>query len=192
MTAATQAAAAAAAAAAAGQPPQQAQDMPTLNTYIYEHLIRLGHFDTARALLKESNDVQTNGPTKPSPNQRNANGVSDHLDGDNKDNVPKRPDDLPESKAFPFMMNCEKSFLADWWFQFWDVWSAQRARPNASGQSVQYLQHNVVCSLSNKSIAAVELMSTTGSKQTATANPIADVVTDGWERNKSAFWTAYG
>jgi len=144
MNAATAQANAAAISSASGQPPQQAHDMPTLSSYIYEHLIRCGHFDTARALLKESNDVQTTGPTKSSPNQRNANGVTDHLDGDSKDNMPKRPDDLPESKAYPLSMGCEKSFLADWWFQFWDVWSAQRNRPNATGQSMQYLHHNMV------------------------------------------------
>lgn len=115
--------------------------LTSLNTYIYDYLIRQGFHDVARAMLKAHRISETNMPlqlSSSSPSGRDANGV----DGtDSKDDV-KRPPDLPEPGNQ--IGSAESCFLEDWWCQFWDIHSGLRA--NGNGVMQQYLNQNRVCS----------------------------------------------
>ncbi|KAF2091025.1 hypothetical protein K490DRAFT_71293 [Saccharata proteae CBS 121410] len=106
-----------------------------LNTYIYDYFLRNQNWKLAR-LAKEELNLNLAG--KPSPRGRDVNGVDDAMDTDNKDDIHRRPDDLPP----PSIPNdaTDSSFLLDWWQQFWDIFNAQRGRKSGP-QQLQYLQH---------------------------------------------------
>lgn len=114
----------------AGPARQSGQDpSDMLNTYIYDHFLRSGKWDIARAIYQSGMTLQT--VPKSSPNRRNGdgnavNGVdSNAMDTDNKDDSDsKRPDDLPAAKM-P-QSHPDVSFLADWWALFMGVFRAQR------------------------------------------------------------------
>jgi hypothetical protein len=104
-----------------------------LNTYIYDYFLKNKNYDLARQVVNElSVKVFPNGG-KSSPNQRN--GVDD-MDMDSKDE--KRPDDLP-APQIPGSSSSEEIFLLDWWYQFWDIYSAQRGRGKAG--AISYVNH---------------------------------------------------
>ena len=114
-----------------------------LNTYIYDYFLKNHHYDLARAII--SSDIPINSKQE-SPNRRDVNGVADGMDADNKDDVDKRPLDLPAASIPDSANSAENSFLLDWWGQFWDVFSAHRNKPVKQGSgAVQYLQHQRVC-----------------------------------------------
>ncbi|KAJ9657753.1 hypothetical protein H2201_008066 [Coniosporium apollinis] len=108
-----------------------------LNTYIYDYFLRNHHYEIARVILTSDLPLNTK---EESPSRRDVNGVGDGMDGDSKDDIQKRPDDLPSAAIPP--NSSENSFLFDWWGQFWDVFSAHRNKPIKPGSgAVTYLQH---------------------------------------------------
>ncbi|EOD49654.1 putative camp-dependent protein kinase pathway protein [Neofusicoccum parvum UCRNP2] len=108
-----------------------------LNTYIYDYFLKNHQWDLARQ-VKEMLVINTGAAPKPSPGGRNVNGVDD-MDTDSKDEMHKRPDDLPPA-AVPSDPS-ENSFLFDWWTQFWDIFNAQRQRSKPGSAQLQYLAH---------------------------------------------------
>jgi hypothetical protein len=122
-----------------GAPPTQAQNLlaqqqqtviagdpqTRLNTYIYDHLLKVRQYDIARQFLGANKCL-----TKPSKNK--PNGIIDDQDG------PKRPDDLPEPDVYE-SMNTESSFLYGWWCMFWDVFAAAHKIPTARPGTVDYV-----------------------------------------------------
>ncbi|KAL0264522.1 hypothetical protein SLS55_000472 [Diplodia seriata] len=109
-----------------------------LNTYIYDYFLKNHHWELARQ-VKDALVINIGAPAKPSPGgRRDVNGVDD-MDTDNKDDVHKRPDDLPPA-AVPIDPS-ENSFLFDWWHQFWDIFNAQRQRSKPGSAQLQYLAH---------------------------------------------------
>lgn len=113
-----------------------------LNTYIYDYFLKNHHWDLARQ-VKDALVINIGPATKPSPGgRRDVNGVDD-MDTDNKDEMHKRPDDLPPA-AVPIDPS-ENSFLFDWWHQFWDIFNAQRQRSKPGSAQLQYLAHTRVC-----------------------------------------------
>ncbi|KAF2139938.1 uncharacterized protein K452DRAFT_58352 [Aplosporella prunicola CBS 121167] len=118
---------------------QRGNDPQTmLNTYIYDYFLKNHHWALARQIKSELM-VNTTNQAKPSPGRRDVNGVDDSMDTDSKDDLDKRPDDLPLA-AVPGDM-AENSFLFDWWSQFWDIFNAQRQRSKPGPQQLQYLAH---------------------------------------------------
>lgn len=111
-----------------------------LNTYIYDYFLKNGNFNLARQIWKEL-PINSTPSTKSSPGR--ANGVDDSMDTDSKDDVMKRPDDLP-IPAIPGDPT-DNAFLSDWWCQFWDIYSAHRGKKHA-GPALQYVQHTRVSS----------------------------------------------
>ncbi|KAF4302131.1 cAMP-dependent protein kinase pathway protein [Botryosphaeria dothidea] len=109
-----------------------------LNTYIYDYFLKNHHWDLARQ-VKDVLVINTGTAPKPSPGgRRDMNGVDD-MDTDSKDEMHKRPDDLPPA-AVPSDPS-ENSFLFDWWTQFWDIFNAQRQRSKPGSAQLQYLAH---------------------------------------------------
>lgn len=114
----------------------------SLNTYIYDYLIRQGFHDVARAMFKASkqSDNKMQLAVDDASIGRDVNGV----DGtDSKEDV-KRPADLPEpGNGVGRADNC---FLEDWWCQFWDLHAGARnaaTNPNIS----HYIKGNQVSKL---------------------------------------------
>ncbi|KAK4555924.1 hypothetical protein LTR86_007144 [Recurvomyces mirabilis] len=99
-----------------------------LNTAIYDHLLRQGMYDVARAFLHTKVEMELD--NKKSPSQRGqANGVGD--DGMDVDSAYKdRPDDLPAPAALG-----EGPFLQDWWCQFWEIYWGYRGRGKEQTQN---------------------------------------------------------
>lgn len=129
-------AAAAANAAAARQQQLNENQRGVLNTYIYDYFIRYGMFDCARSLL--SSDQQVNVIKDGVKN--GANGVGDDaMDTDSKDDIDsKLPEDLPPPKL-P-MAASDTSFLHEWFYLFWDIYTAQRVK-GGNGTVNQYVAH---------------------------------------------------
>lgn len=121
------------------QPGQQMKDMNNdprfeLNTYIYDYFLRNKHYALARMLLESDLKPSVKRDGKPSPGNRNVNGM-DAME-DNKDDLP--PARLPDHVV------AENSFLMDWWCLFWDVWSTARKRGDQNSRSFQYMAHTRV------------------------------------------------
>lgn len=107
-----------------------------LNTYIYDYLLKTHHYEVARVFQKE---LEINIAEKPSPGRR-PNGI-DSMDTDSKDDIHKKPADLPEPALPP--LNADSNFLFDWWCQFWDIWAAHRGKGN-NPNATHYLNHTIV------------------------------------------------
>ncbi|TPX08085.1 uncharacterized protein E0L32_010285 [Thyridium curvatum] len=131
-----------------GGPRQQLQSNDSnralLNTYIYEYFLRYGMYDCARAMLSSDQQIKVH---KDSPGGRRdengnviGNGVGDDaMDTDSKDDIDKRPDDLPAPNIpTPAADSC---FLYDWFCLFWDIFNAQKGGKGASNQVNQYVNH---------------------------------------------------
>lgn len=112
-----------------------------LNTYIYDYFLKNEQYELAKMVLSQKLEVLTESDSKSSPKNR-VNGVDDSMDTDNKDDVHKRPSDLPRPKIGPD--TSDNSFLLDWWCQFWDIFFAQRSRGGPKTQAQQYLLHSRV------------------------------------------------
>lgn len=110
-----------------------------LNTYIYDYFMKNEHWDLARALQKSQLPMQT---TKIPP--RRPNGADDGGD-DSKDDIDKRPPDLPYPADMHQLTN-ENSFLLDWFQLFWEMFWAPRRDPKIKpGQSaMQYMDYTKV------------------------------------------------
>lgn len=131
-------AAAAANAAAARQQQLNDNQRGVLNTYIYDYFIRYGMFDCARSLLSSDQQVNVHKDGK-----NGANGLGDDaMDTDSKDDIDsKLPEDLPPPKL-P-MVASDTSFLHEWFYLFWDIYTAQRAK-GGNGTVNQYVAHTQV------------------------------------------------
>ncbi|KAI1628983.1 hypothetical protein EDD37DRAFT_30971 [Exophiala viscosa] len=122
-----------------------------LNTYIYEYLLKLGHYDIARSLLREEKfDVRTKPPVKQSPGRRKdaeVNGVdADAMDTDLKDDI---PDDIPRPVHASDSSTPGFGFLFEWFSIFSDLFTAhQRSSKMQGGQganmgpAAQYLMQH--------------------------------------------------
>ncbi|KAH8646751.1 hypothetical protein BX600DRAFT_155343 [Xylariales sp. PMI_506] len=127
--------------------PQQAQQQQqpsrsVLNTYIYDYFLKVGMYDLARAMLANDQSINV---LKDSPGRRNENGNGmgngvgdDPMDTDNKDELDKRPGDLPEANV---PSTSETSFLQEWFSLFWDMLNGQRQKPGGNPQVGQYIGH---------------------------------------------------
>lgn len=94
-----------------------------LHTYIYDYFLKNQYYDLARSLHNTVEIEQAVQP-KQSPSQRKeVNG--DAMDTDSKDNLDKKPDDLPDAQV---PNASDSAFLFDWWCQFWDMYQGQRGR----------------------------------------------------------------
>lgn len=120
-----------------------------LNTYVYEYFLKSGHFEIARALVREDKfEIRTKPPVKQSPGRRKdgeVNGVDgDGMDLDQKDDI---PDDLPRPIQESSPGN---GFLFEWFSIFSDLYSAHRSSHKMQagnvGPAAQYLMQHQVCS----------------------------------------------
>ena len=124
-----------------------------LNTCIYDYFLKLGMYDFARMLLKDSKfDIKLLPTgTKPSPGRRKdgeMNGVDGDvmdMDGDIKNDL---PDDLP-LPHLPAHHGAGQGFLIDWFCVFSDLFSAQRNR-NEQSTARTYLNQTQVCFLQTR------------------------------------------
>lgn len=129
---------------AAQQMPQQPQTQThrtMLNTYIYDYFIKEGLYDVARAML--SSEQAINVLQKDSPGRRE-NGVGngdDPMDTDSKDDLNKRPDDLP---AANIPISSDSCFLYEWFGLFWEMLNGHRLKPGGNNQVSSYIQHTQV------------------------------------------------
>ena len=106
----------------------------TLNTQIYDYLLKMGHFDSARSLVKDDKfHIQYKAKSSPG---RQANGVDD-MDTDSKDS--HIPDDLPRPSVPESGAGC---FLFDWHCLFNDIYKGARSKgkPGQASVTRQYLQ----------------------------------------------------
>ncbi|KAK9417034.1 hypothetical protein SUNI508_09273 [Seiridium unicorne] len=121
-------------------PQQQTQTHRTmLNTYIYDYFVKEGLYDVARAML--SSEQQINVLQKDSPGRREngLNGAGDDpMDTDSKDDLDKRPSDLP---AANIPISSDSCFLYEWFGLFWEMLNGHRLKPGGNTQVSSYIQH---------------------------------------------------
>ena len=129
----------------------------TLNTYIYEYLVKSGLSDVARTLLQKQ-DLFKIRTDKGSPNIRK-NGEVNGVDPDAMDMDLKMdfPDDLPRPQVPP--IGGPNGFLFEWFSTFSDLYQAHSKRPKMQGgagmnQAAQYLMHTQVGSASAPDVHA--------------------------------------
>src|ERR1700760_3269844 len=97
-------------------PPQGgSQELLQLHTYIYDHLLKLKHYDLARNFLSKC-EIMKKEPGKDQSNGANAS----------KNGLDTKPSDLPEA-GVPDHPG-DNSFLQEWWATFWDFYAAARRR----------------------------------------------------------------
>lgn len=117
----------------------------SLNTHIYDYLLKNGHHEAARALNRDDKFDFQNGP-KASPGRRkdgemNGDG-GEGLDMDVKDDV---PDDIPRPRGWEGSQG--NGFLYEWYSIFSDLFSAHRNSGKLNGTmnpAAQYLMHEKV------------------------------------------------
>lgn len=122
---------------------------PLLNTYIYEYCLKNGHFDIARALVKDDKFELRTTP-KQSPGRRkdgDMNGADgDAMEMDAKDDI---PDDLERPSHGTTNSGHEGlGFLFEWFAIFSDIFQAHRgqgktANPYMTPATQYLLQHQV-------------------------------------------------
>ena len=109
-----------------------------LNAWIYGYLLDKGQWELARS-LKNSNLVfeppLSNG-------DEDINGASE----DTKTGDKKKPDDLPSARHAQDEQG--GSMLLSWFSLFWDMYAAQRRRPEASKGANHLMEQNRVRELS--------------------------------------------
>lgn len=122
------------------QQQQQTQAHRTmLNTYIYDYFIKEGLYDVARSML--TNESNINILQKDSPGRRDNGAEGDAMDTDSKDDVNKRPDDLP---AANIPISSDSCFLYEWFGLFWEMLNGHRLKPGSNNQVAQYINHTQV------------------------------------------------
>jgi hypothetical protein len=112
----------------------------SLNTYIYEYLLKLGHFELARSLVK-NDKFEINTIIKQSPGRRKDGDMNgDAMDMDGNDEI---PEDLPRPHTQDSPGN---GFLFDWFSLFHDMFQAQRQKGNGQDTSIarQYISQTTV------------------------------------------------
>ena len=117
----------------------------TLNTYIYEYFLRLGHHELARSLHKNDKFEMNTSSIKQSPGRRKDGDMNgDAMDMDGNDDIPI-PDDLPRP-SLPGPDSPGNGFLFDWFCLFHDMFQAQRQRGNPQDPSIprQYINQTQV------------------------------------------------
>jgi hypothetical protein len=114
------------------RPPQNMiEPRDQLNTYIYDYFMRNDQPRVARMMIECDLKMSLNNPPqKTSPSGRNNTNGVDPSDPNSKDM-------LPTAKV-PSGQMSDNSFLADWWEQFWDIYSASRG---SSTKGTQYTSH---------------------------------------------------
>lgn len=116
--------------------PQTPSHRTMLNTYIYDYFVKEGLFDLARAML--NSEQQINVLQKDSPGRRENGAGDDPMDTDSKDEMDKRPADLPPANI-PIMS--DSAFLVEWFGLFWDMLNGNRSKPVGNNQVSTYIQH---------------------------------------------------
>lgn len=160
-------------------PQQQQQQQQTqahrtmLNTYIYDYFIKEGLYDVARSML--SNEQNINILQKDSPGRRE-NGVDgDVMDTDSKDDVNKRPDDLP---AANIPISSDSCFLYEWFGLFWEMLNGHRLKPGSNNQVQSYISHTQVGSYNSNSAQKVSLTPETAAEPDEADSAAGDVATN--------------
>lgn len=113
-----------------------------LNGYIYDYLLKQGHYDIARSLSQDSTFKFSQKPASPGRRKDGEmNGdAGDGMDVDTKDDA---PDDIPRPLIWDGTQG--NGFLLDWFAIFSDLFSAHRSQ-NQKGPAGMYLQNERVCS----------------------------------------------
>lgn len=122
------------------------QQKTHLNTCIYEYFLKLGMYDFARLLVKDSKfDIRVKPTVKASPGRRK-DGEVNGVDGDAMDMDGDIKDDIPEDLPRPHLPTegQGQSFLLDWFCIFTELFSAQRNKGEMS-TARQYLNQTQVC-----------------------------------------------
>lgn len=116
-----------------------------LNTQIYDYLLKNGHYEAARVLVRDEKFDFQHGP-KPSPGRRKdgeMNGdAGDGMDMEMKDDV---PDDIIRPRGWEGSQG--NGFLYEWYSIFTDLFSAHRNSAKVNGAmnpAAQYLIHEKV------------------------------------------------
>lgn len=126
---------------------------PTLNTWVFDYLLKHRHYDIARSVVNDkSYEMRTE--NKSSPGRRkdgDMNGDGDIMDMNIKDDV---PDDLPRPQGWDGDQS--SGFLLEWFSIFYDLLQAHRVQAGgkinganmATNPAATYLFHErVSCSL---------------------------------------------
>jgi len=120
----------------------------SLNTYIYEYLLKHGHYDIVRTMVSDGRFELKTGP-KQSPGRRKdgeLNGDGESMDMDGKDDI---PDDIPRPSTWE--PGSGNGFLFEWYSIFQDLFfahrmNAQKLSSATLAPAAQYLlQHQVSC-----------------------------------------------
>jgi hypothetical protein len=125
-------------------PQQQQQPSRTmLNTYIYDYFLKEGMYDLARAMLNSDQHINV---LSKDGRRRDENGLGngvgdDAMDTDSKDDMDKRPNDLPAANVPATTDSC---FLYEWFALFWDMLNGHRSRPGGNTNVNQYIHHTQV------------------------------------------------
>ncbi len=118
----------------------------SLNTYIYDYLLKNGHYEIARSITRDDKFEFQHGH-KSSPGRRkdgemNGDG-GDGMDMDQKDDV---PDELPRPRGWEGSQG--NGFLFEWFSIFSDLFAAHRGGGKQNGvvnpAAAQYLMHEKV------------------------------------------------
>ncbi|KAK5950554.1 hypothetical protein OHC33_008497 [Knufia fluminis] len=115
----------------------------SLNTYIYDYLLKNGHFEIARSITRDDKFEFQQGP-KTSPGRRKDGEINgdggDGMDMDQKDDV---PDELPRPRGWEGSQG--NGFLFEWFSIFSDLFAAHRGGGKQNGSvnpaAAQYLLH---------------------------------------------------
>ena len=117
-----------------------------LHLYIYDYFVKNELWDCARSLITSGLSMEP--PLGPSESEVNGT-VDGSSHTDSKDRMDsKRPTDLPQTSVAAEQDG--QSFLLEWFALFWDVYHAQKKRPNATQHANMYIQHSQVCSHSRR------------------------------------------
>jgi hypothetical protein len=132
-----------------GMEPSIEYTKETLNTYIYEYLVRNGLTDVARTLLQKQDSFKIRTKEGSPGNRKNGevNGVDpDAMDMDMKSDF---PDDMPRPQVPP--IGGPNGFLFEWFSMFSDLYTAHGKRTKMTGGAgmtahAQYLvcQHSLL------------------------------------------------
>lgn len=122
-----------------GSEQDDSENEAKLNAFIYDYFLRNENWESARSLINSGVQMQP-----PPSRDGEVNGTDDNvMQTDSKEGMDsKRPDDLPPSKCQSDGQGA--SFLLDWFGVFWDIFLAQRRKPQASHQAAQYVHHSHV------------------------------------------------
>ena len=113
---------------------ETSDNIPRLNAYIYDFFLGQEMWDCARAMQKN----RVNMDPEPGNAEDQMNGTDSKDAGDSK-----KPHDLPASRVG----GSQGAFLLEWFDLFWDIFEAQRRRPQPGqipNNASRYIEHNTV------------------------------------------------